>query len=340
MALATAIVFATPLAPIGTAGTVLGIRGTKFTVQNRPVFLLGISYYGGLGASDDTLRRDLDALRGRGFNWLRVWATWSFRGADVSAVDALGKPRQPYLDRLVRFVGECDGRGLIVDVTLTRKRGATSGGLRDMASHEQAVRTIVGALRSYRNWYLDLANERDVGDDRFVPIPEIRQLRQLARELFPELLVTASFGGHDLDDNYVRQALLEADLDFVAPHRPRHAGSPAQTEKETRSCLDAMRRLRRMAPIHYQEPFRRGYGDWQPLTQDFLTDLQGAVLGGAAGWCLHNGSTRGAADERPWRSFDLREQDLFSQLDGEELAVVNNAAETVRTAQQRTRGSG
>ncbi len=26
------------------------------------------------------------------------------------------------------------------------------------------------------------------------------------------------------------------------------------------------------------------------MAADFLTDLRGAVAGGAAGWCLHNGS--------------------------------------------------
>ena len=35
----------------GTGQTVLGIADTRFTLNGEPTFLLGVSYYGGLGAS-------------------------------------------------------------------------------------------------------------------------------------------------------------------------------------------------------------------------------------------------------------------------------------------------
>ena len=158
----------------------------------------------------------------------------------------------------------------------------------------------------------------------------------MARRLDPRRLVTASFGGHDLDEADLREALLTLGLDFVAPHRPRDAGSPGQTEARTRACLAAMEAIGRPAPVHYQEPFRRGYGRWEPSSADFLADLRGAVAGGAAGWCLHNGSSRGAAEGRPRRSFDLRADRLFDQLDAEERGVVDRAAPLVRrTAEAR-----
>ncbi len=47
--------------------TVLGIQGTRFTLNGKPTFLLGISYYGGLGAPEGFLRRDLDDLQRHGF---------------------------------------------------------------------------------------------------------------------------------------------------------------------------------------------------------------------------------------------------------------------------------
>jgi hypothetical protein len=87
-----------------------------------------------------------------------------------------------------------------------------------------------------------------------------------------------------------------------------------------------MRAIGRPAPVHYQEPFRRGYGRWQPMADDFLADLRGAVAGGAAGWCLHNGSSRRAPKERPRRSFDLHDRRLFDQIDQEERGVVEQAA--------------
>ncbi|MGA2259647.1 MAG: hypothetical protein ABSG53_33645 [Thermoguttaceae bacterium] len=280
----------------------------------------------GLGAPEEFVRRDLADLHRYGFNWLRVWATWESFGNDVSAVDLQGRPREPFLGKLKWLIAECDRRGLVVDVTLTRGRGnpaTTSGGcLPDLQAHQRAVETLVNALKKYRNWYLDLANERDVRDERYVPPAELKTLRELVRRLDRSRLVTASFGGHDLGEQDVRDALLTAELDFLSPHRPRNPASPAQTEVRTRDCLALMEKVGRIVPVHYQEPFRRGYTAWEPSAADSLTDLRGAVAGGAAGWCFHNGPQRRASKDRPRRSFDLRAQRLFDQLDPEEQKVV------------------
>lgn len=84
-----------------------------------------------------------------------------------------------------------------------------------------------------------------------------------------------------------------------------------------------MRELGREAPVHYQEPFRRGFGKWEPKAEDFAADLAGARAGGAAGWCFHNGDERAAKDGKPRRSFDLREKRLFEQLDEEEARAIS-----------------
>jgi len=312
------------------AETTLGLDGTHFTLEGKATFLLGISYYGGLGAPQGFVRRDLDDMQRNGFNWLRVWATWRTSDEDVSAVDAAGRPREPFLGRLQWLVAECDRRGLVVDVTLTRGTqpltGLPRGQLPDLAAHQQAVTTLVDALQTYRNWYLDLANERDVRDGRYVPVEELRTLREQIRRLDPQRLVTASFGGHDLTETDVRESLVIAGLDFLCPHRPRNAKSPGQTESRTRDLLTMVQKAGRVVPVHYQEPFRRGYTPWEPTAADFLTDLRGAVAGGAAGWCFHNGSQRGAPAGKPQRSFDLRQQRLFDQLDSEERTFVDQAA--------------
>ena len=325
-----------------TARTVLGIKDTRFTLNGQPTFLLGISYYGALGASEAFMRHDLDDLQPHGFNWLRVWATWGAFDHDVSAVDAQGGAREPFLGKLRWLVDECDRRGLVVDVTLTRSqassRRAGAVGLPDFPAHQRAVETLIQALKPHRNWYLDLANERDVRDARYVSPAELKVLRELARRLDPLLLVTASFGGHDLTESDVRDALMTAGSDFLCPHRPRDAGSPAQTEAQTRVCLALAQALGRVVPVHFQEPFRRGYGSWEPAAADFLADLSGAVAGGAAGWCFHNGSQRNTPDNQPRRSFDLRSQRLFEQLDTEEHKVVAEAGRR-STPTSTTRGS-
>lgn len=313
--------------------TTLGIDGCRFTLNGRPTFLLGFSYYAALGAPKDFVRQDLDDFQARGFQWLRVWATWDAFDHVVSAVDPAGRPRQPFFDRLQWLVAECDRRRMVVDITLARHRpsqGEPGGGLLpDFAAHQRAVETLVTRLKPYRNWYLDLANERDVRDARFVSPEELKRLRELVRRLDPRRLVTASFGGHDLSERDIREAVQTVGLDFLSPHRPRNPRSPGQTQAHTEACLKRLRELGRMVPVHYQEPFRRGYARWQPKVTDFVTDLRGALDGGAAGWCFHNGSQRDAPDQQPRRSCDLRQRRLWVQLDAEEKAFVETAGKVL-----------
>jgi hypothetical protein len=208
--------------------------------------------------------------------------------------------------------------------------------LTSYSAHERAVEVLATALKTHRNWYLDLANERDVRDARYVSAEELKKLREQVRRLDPQRLVTASFGGHDLDEGNLRESLLTAGVDFLSPHRPRNAKSPGETQSHTRSCVALMKEIGRTVPVHYQEPFRRGYGKWEPMAADFLTDLRGALDGGAAGWCFHNGSQRAAEGNRPQRSFDLREKRLFDQLDDEERKVVRDASFELRRTRVST----
>jgi endo-1,4-beta-mannosidase len=303
--------------------TTLGVQGTAFTLNGKPTFLLGISYYGALGAPEETIRCDLAEMKRHGLNWIRVWATWAAFGSDVSAVDGEGRPRPAFLKKLDWLVAECDRQGLVVDVTLSRGNG-TSGPsrLQTMAAHRRAVETLTNSLKTNRNWYLDLANERNIKDQRFTSFADLKELRAAVRSLDPKRLVTASHAG-DIGVKDLRNYLLEVGVDFLAPHRPRHSRSPQQTEKQSRAYLSVLKDLGHSVPVHYQEPFRRGYGTWQPRAEDYLTDLQGAQAGGAAGWCFHNGDQRGQPESRPRRSFDLRNQRLFDQLDREEMSTFH-----------------
>ena len=307
------------------AGTNLGIDGTRFTLNSRPTFLLGISYYAGLEASDETVDRDLTRMREIGFNWIRLWAVWLSRGSNPSAVDAEGNPREEYMARLKTLVAKCDRAGLVVDVTLdcqTATADDKQGYLATLESHRRAVEAILSALRPYNNWYLDLANERNVGDRRFVSFERLTKVRDAAKQSDPQRLITAS-QGDDIDLKDLREYVLNVRVDFITPHRPRDAGSPANTESKTREYLAQMKELGRVVPIQYQEPFRRGWGTWQPRAEDYIVDLKGAQRGGAAGWCLHNGNSRGSAGERRQRSFGLRDKTLFEQLDEEENKVID-----------------
>jgi len=302
--------------------TILGVPGSRFTVNGKPPFLLGISYYGALGASEETIRRDLDDAQRAGFNWIRIWATWGSFSNDVSAVDAEGRPRQEFLSKLGRIVRFCDDRAMVVDVSLSRGNGVSGAPrLQTLDGHLRAVDTLVTALKTQRNWYLDLSNERNIRDKRFTSFDDLKALRRRIRELDPDRLVTASHAG-DLTRDDVGEYLLGVGVDFLTPHRPHDAGSAHETVRLTKFYLDAAKEVGRVVPLHYQEPFRRGFGQYEPVAADFITDARNARENGAAGWCFHNGDTRAAADGRPRRSFDLREKRLFDALDAEERKAV------------------
>ncbi len=311
------------------AQTDLGVDGVNFTINGQPTFLLGISYYGALGASDETIHSDLTAVKRRGINWIRIWATWGAFGNDVSAVDADGNPRQAQMKRLVWLVKECDRRRIIVDVSFSRGNGITgSPRLQALIPHKRAVESVCAALKPFRNWYLDLSNERNIEDKRYTSFDDLRELLAAAKAINPAILVTASHAG-DISRDELRRYISEVQVDFISPHRPRNPESAGQTDAKTRAYHDWMRDLGRVIPVHYQEPFRRGFGTFEPGPADFLTDLKGAVTGGAAGWCLHNGDNRSREDGLPRRSFDLRGCPLFDLLDPVELEVVSGMAAKV-----------
>jgi len=310
--------------------TVLGLADTRFTVNGKPTFLLGISYYGALGAPEAAIRADLTEMQRRGFNWIRVWATWGAFSNEVSAVGPEGRPREPFIEKLKWLIAQGDARRLVVDVTLSRGNGVTGPvRLSTLAAHRQAVESVVQALKPYQNWYLDLSNERNIRDPRFASFEELQSLRARVRALDPQRLVTASHAG-DLTRDDLRQYVQRVRVDFLSPHRPRNPGSPAQTETKTAEYLAWMKELGTVVPVHYQEPFRRGFGQWQPGAKDFVTDASQARQSGAAGWCFHNGDQRDARDGQPRRSFDLRTRRLFEQLDAVERQALDDLERSFR----------
>ena len=69
----------------------LGVQGSRFTIDDQPTFLLGISYYGAR-CDEEIIVQDLDEIQKHGFNWLRVWATWSVLTMTFQRWAARGTP--------------------------------------------------------------------------------------------------------------------------------------------------------------------------------------------------------------------------------------------------------
>src|SRR3954466_6164944 len=193
--LRVALALVIPMTTLPASATQLGIKGAQFTLDGKPAFLYGISYYGGLGAPEEFVQRDLDDIQRNNFNWIRVWVTWAAFNTNLSAVNVVdGKPRQPFFGRLQHLISECDRRGVIVDVTIGKGDGLPPDRLDNQEKHRRVVATLVGELKPFRNWYLDLSNERNIRDQRHTSIEELKQLREDVRQQDPLRLVTASSG--------------------------------------------------------------------------------------------------------------------------------------------------
>lgn len=292
----------------------LTICGDAFCINGNREFLLGISYYGALTASDGNIQRDLDDMVRYGFNWVRVWATWAYT-QDVSVITPYGGIREPYMGRLKRFIGDCNSHGIIVDVSLAHGEYPYPTSFSD---HLMCVTTLAQELAPYRNVYFDVSNEFDV--DGLLDLSKIGDLITAIKQVDPGRLCTASGSGEDINAYF-----QVGHVDFLAPHLSRDSGA----EHLTFSSVVGLKSSA-IAPVgvHLQEPFRRGYdlrhaaGEVPPfVAQNFLDDLSSAVLSGAAGWCFHNGATYKGA---PYKSFDMSTQRLFEQLDEEEMEVVRN----------------
>ena len=297
--------------PSAAGTTVLGVQSSQFTLNGVPTFLYGITYASGLGAPQAFIEQDLDEMQRFGINWLRVWATRNRFDHDASIIDDSGRLRPTFMAKLKWLVIECARRGMVVDITLSLRDKPI---LDDLKIHRRTVETLVIELRDYRNWYLDMANEAN-GD---VGFGDLRHLRDAVKRLDPKRLVTASHS-FEISPGDLAQYLFTVKVDFITPHHRRDPETHRETTTATRRYLEQMSVLGREVPVHYQEPFRRGYNRWQPEAVDFVNDLRLSWQGGAAGWSFHNGDQRhplpAPPGRHPRRSADLRTQRLFKQLD-------------------------
>jgi hypothetical protein len=135
-------------------------------------------------------------------------------------------------------------------------------------------------------------------------------------------LVTASHAG-DISREELSEYVRTVEVDFLAPHRPRDAGSPRQTEAKTRELLGWMEDLGRVTPVHYQEPFRPGFsvsGTRQPRISrpTCVKPLQAGQPAGAFTTAINASNPMGvpAAPSTCARR-------LFERLDDEERAFLD-----------------
>lgn len=307
----------------------IGISGDSFTINRQPRFLVLISYFDAMRASEETLGIDFQYLREHGFDGIRIFPNWwDFRGGIAFGGDTLmndkGQLRLKQVATLQRVLELAARRSLIVDVSFAyetveglselradhvgRPQGELPVNQVHLDAYERGLAFLTGALHGYEHVFFDIQNEYNgrvthLGDD------DVRRLRAAIQQADPNRLVTASLA-NEIGPEEVARRSNETGVDIVGWHESRN---PWQ--------FDAMDALVRRAkgetakPIYMGEPAILEGG---MTVESFVTAIAKAKAGGAAAWTFH---TR--------QGFDLSRKPLKDLLTAPEREFVESFREKV-----------
>jgi len=309
---------------------VLGVEGTRFTVDGTPRFLLVVSYFDALRASDDTLEADFAWLRRHGIDGVRIFPNWwrcaavrqcgGHAGDDTLMAAPDGALRPAVLARLKAVLAAAGRHGLIVDLSFAREtvRDAQEREL-SASAYADGLVAAVRALGPARHVMIDLQNE----------VYQNRLFAERAAEDAPRVAALARRVDGGARIVFVSTNAVEAErytycgadgcpLDVLAVHDAREPNWHDRTPAVVRELV-ALGARRGPRPVYLQEPYA-----WQDerspdRVERFLDAASRASRAGAAAWTFH---TRSA--------FILREgRSLASQVDAEERKVLEGLRQRV-----------
>ena len=292
------------------ARPVLAVQGDRFALDGTTRFLVLVSYFGGLSRPAATLAGDLDWLKERGIDGIRVWPN-----LDVPIMNADGAVNPSRLDRLRAFIDAAATRGLIVDLSFHREGVCGNPVACDFTVSEfgQGIRAVAADLSERRNVLFDLQNEWDV-HGHGIALSDLMSIRAAVRSVNRHIVVTASTTSGYGEDRAARDA-----FDVLAFHGARDAqGRWARETGDLIARLRGHQTFGRERPIYLQEPNRFRLPDerrpeMDQTPENYLTAASHAKQGGAAAWTFHTGA-----------GFDLSSPTPFNQLlQPGELDVLN-----------------
>ncbi len=296
------------------------IKNGQFIQDGKPIFLLGLSYFDGLSASPAILESDLKFFGERGFNALRVWANWysDFQPKTTGLLEADGSVNVQMLNRLQRLMEIADKKGFVIKLTFSRHPLEEI----QFTKYKNGILAVVEAIKNSDNVLLDLQNETDHCGKNSDPdclghltLAQVREVRDAVKEIDPDRIVTASWGGGEAKD--YKSFVEQTKVDFIATHGPARKKDWAEKTpvemKRARAQIDI--------PVLFDEPSRceKGVDCKDPsAAQQFLMAAQNAKHAGAAGWFFH--TTAG---------FRLNNRPMHERLNRTEKIAVNRLADAV-----------
>ena len=192
---------------LGDIGPVLAASGDQFTLDGKPQFLLMLSYFDGLRTMEKAPGRvvsDLayikDKVRAHGIRVLANWCDYRETATPICSlaadtlIQADGSLRPASLEALGALLEAAAGRGLVIDLTLTKDgiRHPVTGDndAAQFAAYRDAIKKLVGhaSIRPYRNVLIDVQNELLCHSD--LSVDQALEIRQAIHDIDPARLVT------------------------------------------------------------------------------------------------------------------------------------------------------
>lgn len=255
----------------------LSIQGDRFAVDGEPRFLTFMTYFGGMG--DRRIEENFRYLKQLGFDGIRIWPNLD-TGPQILAPDGTLRPDE--FQRLLYILDQARANRLIVDVTFTYEH---TPGLTP-AKVKNAIVAAVQALRSYDNILIDIQNERNVGDRRFMSEADVKAIFDAVKAVHPERITTASNSPVNWPD-YAADFAARLGLDVTAYHE--HRSSTWYSLADATYNVGTMRRNGK--PAYLQEPMSTRDNLYAYPSHDraeyFMQAYVHARLTGAAAWCFH-----------------------------------------------------
>jgi hypothetical protein len=318
-----------PAQPARQRPPALGIAGTQFTVDDVPRFLVVVSYFDALRASDKTLEADFTWLRRHGIDGVRIFPNWwkceavrqcGGHAGDDALMAPDGRLRPAILARLQAVLSSAGRHGLVVDVSFARETVRDAKGVElSPAPYADALVAAVTAIGEAPHVMVDLQNEvyqnRVFAEEAAEDAPKVAALAKRV-DASDRRIVFVSTNSPEAE----RYTYCGVDgpcprdrvpLDVIAVHDAREPNWHDLTPAVVRDLL-ALGQRRGPRPVYLQEP-----QPWQDerapdRLERFLDAAARARRAGAAAWTFH---TRAGFILRDGRS-------MQAQMDADERRFI------------------
>ena len=316
----------------------LAIDGPRFTIDGTPRFLVLVSYFDALRASDAVLEADFAWLRQHGIDGLRIFPNW-WRCEEVRRCgghpgpDTLlapdGRVRPERLARLRQVLAKAAQHRLVIDLSFARETVRDAQGTMPAAAqYANGLAAALKALGALPHVMVDIQNEvyqnRLYAEKAAEDAPKVAALT--ARLTAKGRIVFVSTNSPEAERYVYRGGAGAcpagaAPSDVIAVHDAREPNWHDRTPAVVRELV-AMAARRGPRPIYLQEPMA-----WQDerspdRLERFLDAAARAKRAGAAAWTFH---TRSAFILRDGRS-------LQAQMSADERRFVERVRARVDAA--------